>query len=213
MSRYQRQSMLPEIGDAGQQALHHARVLVVGAGGLGATLLPLLAGAGVGYLRIYDGDRVEEHNLHRQTLFGMGDIGNLKAVCAQQALYRRNPECVVDARPLALSASRVAEALEGIDLAIDAADNFAVTYLLSDTCLPRRIPLVSASVLGRQGYVGLLRRSTRLPCTFPAVARQRSELQYRRGHGAGGGDAGRASGSDGTQYPARIFTLTAWLPD
>jgi len=154
MSRYQRQSMLPEIGDAGQQALHHARVLVVGAGGLGATLLPLLAGAGVGYLRIYDGDRVEEHNLHRQTLFGMGDIGNLKAVCTQQALYRRNPECVVDARPLALSASRVAEALEGIDLAIDAADNFAVTYLLSDTCLPRRIPLVSASVLGRQGYVG-----------------------------------------------------------
>ena len=58
MSRYQRQSMLPEIGDEGQQALHHARVLVVGAGGLSATLLPLLAGAGVGYLRIYDGDRV-----------------------------------------------------------------------------------------------------------------------------------------------------------
>ena len=154
MDRYQRQSMLPEIGEAGQQALLKARVLVVGAGGLGATLLPLLAGAGVGYIRVYDGDRVEEHNLHRQTLYRMQDCGKRKVDCAQRALNARNPDCVVDARPQALSASMMADALDGIDLAIDAADNFAVTYLLSDTCQPRHIPLVSASVLGRQGYVG-----------------------------------------------------------
>lgn len=154
MSRYQRQSMLPEIGEAGQQALHQKRVLVVGAGGLGATLLPLLAGAGIGYLRLYDGDRVEEHNLHRQTLFGMADIGESKALCARQALNARNPDCMVEAHPLALSASLMDAALQDIDLAIDAADSFAVTYMLSDACLPRRIPLVSASVLGRQGYVG-----------------------------------------------------------
>lgn len=154
MYRYQRQTMLPEIGEAGQLTLFKARVLVIGAGGLGATLLPLLAGAGVGYLRVYDGDRVEEHNLHRQTLYRMQDCGERKVDCVERALKARNLDCKIDARPQTFSASMMAEALEGIDLAIDAADNFAVTYLLSDACLPRRIPLVSASVLGRQGYVG-----------------------------------------------------------
>lgn len=154
MSRYQRQSMLPEIGDAGQQRLTQARVLVVGAGGLGCTLLPLLAGAGVGYLRLYDGDVVEEHNLHRQTLYAMADVGRPKARCARQALLARNPACEVDAREQALTASGVVQALETIDLVIDAADNFAITYQLSDACLPRGIPLIAASALGRQGYAG-----------------------------------------------------------
>lgn len=154
MNRYQRQSMLPEIGDAGQHTLLKARVLVAGAGGLGSTLLPLLAAAGVGYLRIYDGDRVEEHNLHRQTIYGMKDCGSLKVARTHRALNARNPDCEVDAHPTALSASMMEAALEDIDLAIDAADNFAITYQLSDACLPRAIPLVSASVLGRQGYVG-----------------------------------------------------------
>ncbi|MFS4572144.1 HesA/MoeB/ThiF family protein, partial [Erwinia amylovora] len=149
MSRYQRQSMLPEIGESGQQRLAQARVLVIGAGGLGSALLPLLAAAGAGYLRLYDGDRVEEHNLHRQTLYGMQDIGEEKVFCARRALATRNPACVVDARPHALTASATAAALDG-----NAADNFALTYQLSDACLAHRIPLVSASVLGRRGYVG-----------------------------------------------------------
>ncbi|MCK8295950.1 ThiF family adenylyltransferase, partial [Erwinia amylovora] len=118
MSRYQRQSMLPEIGESGQQRLAQARVLVIGAGGLGSALLPLLAAAGAGYLRLYDGDRVEEHNLHRQTLYGMQDIGEEKVFCARRALATRNPACVVDARPHALTASATAAALDGIDLAI-----------------------------------------------------------------------------------------------
>ena len=154
MERYQRQMMLPEMGEAGQQRLGAARVLVVGAGGLGSTLLPLLAGAGVGYIRLYDGDRVALHNLHRQTLFGMADIDAPKALAAQRALLQRNPECEIDARPQMLSASLLPEALDSIDLVIDAADNFAITYQLSDACLPRRLPLVCASVLGRKGYVG-----------------------------------------------------------
>ncbi|WP_333609798.1 HesA/MoeB/ThiF family protein [Pantoea piersonii] len=154
MNRYQRQQMLPEIGEAGQQRLRAARVLVVGAGGLGSTLLPLLAGAGVGYLRIWDDDIVELHNLHRQTLFTTADLGQPKALCAARALNERNRDCVTEARRQALRASTVDKALEGIDLAIDAADSFAVTYTLSDACQPRHIPLISASVLGRQGYVG-----------------------------------------------------------
>ncbi|QZX97622.1 HesA/MoeB/ThiF family protein (plasmid) [Pantoea alfalfae] len=154
MTRYQRQAMLPEIGEAGQQRLSGARVLVVGAGGLSATLLPLLAGAGIGFIRLYDGDRVELHNLHRQTLFGVGDVGQPKAICAQRELALRNPDCHVEAHPQILSASQLPQALKGVDLVVDAADNFAITYQLSDACSPRGLPLICASVLGRKGYVG-----------------------------------------------------------
>ncbi len=154
MERYQRQMMLPEIGAAGQQRLNNARVLVAGAGGLGATLLPQLVGAGVGSILLYDDDHVALHNLHRQTLFTMQDIGAPKALSAQQALHQRNPEVRVVAHMQAISASNVQQALAEIDLVIDAADNFAVTYQLSDACFAAGIPLISASVLGRSGYVG-----------------------------------------------------------
>ncbi|MDO6408720.1 HesA/MoeB/ThiF family protein [Pantoea phytobeneficialis] len=154
MDRYQRQMMLPEIGEQGQQRLSQARVLVVGAGGLGSTLLPLLVGAGVGYIRLYDDDEVALHNLHRQTLFDMQDVAQPKVTSAQRALLRRNPLVRVEPLPLSLTASNVQQALHNIDLVIDAADNFAVTYQLSDACHPLGIPLISASVLGRQGYVG-----------------------------------------------------------
>jgi molybdopterin/thiamine biosynthesis adenylyltransferase/rhodanese-related sulfurtransferase len=154
MQRYQRQMMLPEIGEAGQQRLLNARVLVAGAGGLSATLLPQLVGAGVGHIRLYDDDIVALHNLHRQTLFTLQDIDQPKVLRAQQALQQRNPEVQVEALQQSLSASNVQQALVGCDLVIDAADNFAVTYQLSDACLLAGIPLISASVLGRQGYVG-----------------------------------------------------------
>ena len=154
MDRYQRQTMLPEIGPQGQQKLAQARVLVVGAGGLGATLLPQLAGAGVGFLRVCDDDRVEVHNLHRQTLFTMQDVGQPKAVAARRALNALNPECEVEAVDIRLSGSSLDHALRDIDAVVDAADNFAITWLLSDACFSRGLPLISASVLGRQGYVG-----------------------------------------------------------
>ncbi|CAJ0992768.1 HesA/MoeB/ThiF family protein [Pantoea sp. Nvir] len=154
MNRYQRQQMLPEIGEEGQKALSTAHVLVVGAGGLGSTLLPLLAGAGVGYLRVWDDDVVELHNLHRQTLYTLNDIGQSKALCVVRALGARNHDCIIEARQQALCISTVAQALQDVDLVIDAADNFVVTYTLSDACQQLGIPLISASVLGRQGYVG-----------------------------------------------------------
>ncbi|MGK3122739.1 ThiF family adenylyltransferase [Candidatus Pantoea formicae] len=154
MDRYQRQMMLPEIGVAGQQKLAAARVLVVGAGGLGATLLPQLVGAGVGFIRLCDDDEVALHNLHRQTLFTMQDIGYAKVERAQQALQQRNPEVKLEVFRHALSGSDLPHILSDIDVVIDAADNFAVTYPLSDACLQANIPFISASVLGRQGYVG-----------------------------------------------------------
>ncbi|MFG1175540.1 ThiF family adenylyltransferase [Erwiniaceae bacterium CAU 1747] len=154
MDRYQRQSMLPEIGVQGQQRLARARVLVVGAGGLGATLLPQLAGAGVGFLRVCDDDRVEIHNLHRQTLFTLEDLGQPKVLATRRALNALNPDCEVDAVKLRLSGSSLDAVLHDIDIVVDAADNFAITWLLSDACFRCELPLISASVLGRQGYVG-----------------------------------------------------------
>lgn len=154
MQRYQRQMLLPEIGELGQQRLMQARILVVGAGGLSATLLPQLVGAGVGSIRLYDADSVALHNLHRQTLFRQQDIGRSKALCASEVLRQCNSEIIIEPVVATLSASNLNEALADIDLVVDAADNFATTYLLSSVCYQGSIPLVSASVLGTTGYVG-----------------------------------------------------------
>jgi molybdopterin/thiamine biosynthesis adenylyltransferase/rhodanese-related sulfurtransferase len=154
VSRYARQTCLPEVGAAGQPRLRAARVLVVGAGGLGSALLPLLAGAGVGHLRVIDPDRVEESNLHRQTLYRMADLGRSKVTAAAEALLALNPDCVVEPLPARLDPTLARVEIPRADLVIDAADSFVVTYLLSDLCRAAGKPLVSASVLGRAGYVG-----------------------------------------------------------
>ncbi|MCA2011446.1 HesA/MoeB/ThiF family protein [Cereibacter sphaeroides] len=154
MNRYIRQSCLPEVGDAGQAQLAAARVLVVGAGGLGCALLPLLAGAGVGQISLYDPDKVELHNLHRQTLYRMSDLGQPKAEVAARHLQALNPECRVLPSATRLDPDTARTAVPAADLVIDAADNFAVSYALSDLCQTLAKPLASASVLGRQGYAG-----------------------------------------------------------
>jgi molybdopterin/thiamine biosynthesis adenylyltransferase/rhodanese-related sulfurtransferase len=152
--RYARQTVLAEIGVAGQARLAAASVLVVGAGGLGCPVLQYLAGAGVGRLVIVDHDRVEETNLHRQPLYGMGDIGLAKAEAARVALGRFNRGVVVEAVVERLTPQNVASLVAGADLVVDAADSFAATYILSDACHAAVKPLVSASVIGFNGYAG-----------------------------------------------------------
>jgi molybdopterin/thiamine biosynthesis adenylyltransferase len=154
MSRYARQEILPEVGASGQARLAAARVLVVGAGGLGSALLPLLAGAGVGTLHIVDPDWVEESNLHRQTLYRMSDIGHSKAEAAAATLRALNPDCGVTAQVARLEPELARTLLPETDLVVDAADAFVVTYALSDLCLAADLPLISASVLEQAGYVG-----------------------------------------------------------
>jgi len=153
--RYGRQSVLAEVGAAGQARLGAASVLVVGAGGLGCAVLPYLAAAGVGRLIVVDHDRVEESNLHRQPLYRMSDLGELKAVASRAALIAANPGVQVEAIPERLSPANAAALLARADVAVDAADSFATTYALSDACRDQRVPLVSASVLGLAGYVGV----------------------------------------------------------
>ncbi|CAN5685426.1 ThiF family adenylyltransferase [soil metagenome] len=152
--RYARQAVLPEVGPAGQAKLAAASVLVVGAGGLGCPVLQYLSGAGVGRLTIVDHDTIEESNLHRQPIYAMADLGKPKAEAAAAMLRRFNPEVAATALVERLTPQNAAALVAAADLVVDAADSFAVTYILSDACLAAGKPLVSASVIGMTGYAG-----------------------------------------------------------
>ncbi|HTX05559.1 MAG TPA: HesA/MoeB/ThiF family protein [Steroidobacteraceae bacterium] len=152
--RYARQMLLPEVNAAGQARLGAATVLVVGAGGLGSPVLQYLCAAGVGRLLILDPDRVDESNLHRQPLYRMSDLGEPKARAAAAALGLLNPQVSAEGIPLRLTPANAAHWVARAELIIDAADSLAVTYMLSDECLRQGRPLVSASVLALEGYVG-----------------------------------------------------------
>ncbi len=144
--RYLRHILLPEIGEQGQRRLKAARVLVVGAGGLGCPAALYLAAAGVGGIHIADGDRVELSNLHRQILFGTRDLGELKAEVAATRLRDLNPE--VDARALAfqVNADNVMELLRDVDIVLDGSDRLATRYLTNDACVIAGRPWVSAAI-------------------------------------------------------------------
>lgn len=154
MSRYTRQMMLPEFDTDGQARLTQARVLVIGAGGLAAPCLPLLAGAGIGHLTIVDGDTVALSNLHRQTLFTEADCGLSKAQVAASRCRAINSTIIVQARDYKLTPANAPDLVAHADLVLDCADSYAVSYLLSDVCLAQGTPLISASALGSSGYVG-----------------------------------------------------------
>jgi molybdopterin/thiamine biosynthesis adenylyltransferase/rhodanese-related sulfurtransferase len=154
LERYSRQTILPEVGAQGQGRLRDAHVLVVGAGGLGSPVLQYLCAAGVGHLVIVDHDKVEESNLHRQPVYRMADVGALKARAARDALLASNPEVRIDAVCERLAPNNAARLVADMDVVVDAADSFAVTYVLSDECLRAGKPLISASVLRLSGYVG-----------------------------------------------------------
>lgn len=154
MSRYARQVQVPGVGADGQTRIAAAHVLIVGAGGLGCTVLPTLAAAGIGWLTIADPDRVELANLHRQTLYTEADIGEPKATVAAARAGALNPECHVDTMVARIDPANAPGLIAVADLVVDAADSFAVTYTLSDLCFAAGKPLISASVIGRAGYAG-----------------------------------------------------------
>ena len=152
--RYARQTVLPEVGEAGQERLKAARVLVIGAGGLGCAVLPYLTAAGVGSQVLVDPDRVEESNLHRQPLYRMSELGELKVQAARRSLLELNPQVSIETHAAALTPQNAPQLLAQADLVLDCADSFAVTYTLSDECRRQGKVLISASVLGLAGHVG-----------------------------------------------------------
>lgn len=204
-TRYARQIMLPEVGASGQARLSAARVLIVGAGGLGCPVLQYLAAAGVGSLHIIDPDRIDESNLHRQPLYRMSDLGALKVEAARAALLALNPQVIIEALAERLTPANVAHRLEPVDLVIDAADNFAVTYTLSDACLATGKYLISASVLGWSGYAGVF-------CgTAPSYRALFPELPERAGSCAANGVLGPAVGMLGTLEAQLALSLLLGL--
>lgn len=202
--RYARQIAVPEIGVEGQRRMGSASVLVVGAGGLGCAVLPYLAAAGVKRLTLVDHDRVEESNLHRQPLYRHADLGQLKVRAAQASLSGLNPDVEVEACAERLTPANSGRLVERADIVVDAADSFAVTYTLSDECERAGKPLVSASVLGLNGYVGAF-------CgQVPSYRAVFPELPPQAATCAGAGVLGTAVGVIGT-LQAQI-TLALLLP-
>lgn len=168
MNRYHRQSILPAVGEHGQHAIESARVLIVGAGGLGSPVLQYLVGAGVGHVTIVDGDIVSESNLHRQTFFTQTDVGRSKALTAAQRLNDLNPTVFIEGKPVHLDTSNAHTLVQDHDVILDCADSFAVSYILSDACLEQVKPLITASVLGFEGYVaGFCGGAPSLRAVFP----------------------------------------------
>ena len=205
--RYARQTILPEVGPQGQARLAAATVLVVGAGGLGCAALPYLAATGIGRLIIVDHDAVEESNLHRQPLFRMSDIGQPKVHAARAALAALNPATAIEAVCERLSSLNAARLVEEASVVIDAADSFAVTYLLSDTCQRAGKPLVSASVLRLSGYVGAFCGGA------PSYRAVFPELPRNTGSCAESGVLGSAVGVMGTmQAHLALALLLDWQP-
>jgi len=157
LERYARHIVLPEIGGAGQQRLKRARVLVVGAGGLGAPVLSYLAAAGVGTLGIVDDDTVALSNLQRQIVHGRTDLGRPKVESAADAVLRINPHVAVERHVLRLGAENAAALVSAYDLVIDGTDNFAARYATADACAAAKTPLVAAGIGRFDGWVTVLK--------------------------------------------------------
>jgi adenylyltransferase/sulfurtransferase len=146
IGRYARHIVLAGVGGPGQQKLKRARVLVVGAGGLGNPVLQYLAAAGVGTLGIADDDVVSLPDLQRQVMFDGGAVGKPKLASAAEVIQRQNPHVVVEPHPVRLVEANAADIAARYDLIADCSDNFATRYVLSDACFHVRRPLVTASV-------------------------------------------------------------------
>lgn len=167
LERWSRHLLLPEVGMRGQRRLAMARVLMLGAGGLGSPAAFYLAAAGVGALRIVDDDVVERSNLQRQILHTDADVGMRKVDSAAVRLSALNPRLEVDAVAERLTSANVERLLEGVDVVIDGADNFPVRYLLNDACVKLGIPLVYGAVQQFDGQASVFdagRHRGEAPC-------------------------------------------------
>lgn len=153
--KYQRQISLPKVGVKGQQQLLNAKVLVVGAGGLGCPILQYLAAAGVGMLGIVDGDVVVKSNLPRQILFAESHLGKLKVEVAKEKLVEMNPSASIVAFPYFLDSKNAFEILHNWEVIVDATDDFATRYLLNDACVIMQKPLVYGAIFSDEGQVAV----------------------------------------------------------
>ncbi|MGO4911127.1 ThiF family adenylyltransferase [Leeuwenhoekiella sp. W20_SRS_FM14] len=169
MSRYQRQIILPQIGESGQQRLANARVLVIGAGGLGCALLPYLTASGIGTLGIVDGDRIEESNLHRQILYTPDAVGKFKVDATQDFLNKQQPDAQINSYPEYLKGSNAVSLFKNYDIIVDATDRIDVRYLINDAAVLTGKPFVYGSIHRFEGQVSVFnyKNGPTYRCLFP----------------------------------------------
>ncbi len=172
IQRYARHIILPEIGGTGQAKLLDARVLVVGAGGLGAPVLLYLAAAGIGTIGVIDDDTVDLSNLQRQVIHDTGTIGVAKVDSAAARISAVNPDVTVERHHTRLTADNAMELIAGYEIVADGSDNFATRYLVNDACYLAGKPLVSAAMLRFDGQISTFKAHSGPPhpcyrCVFP----------------------------------------------
>lgn len=167
--RYNRQMILPELGEIGQNKLKTAKVLVVGAGGLGCPALQYLSAAGVGTIGVIDDDSVDISNLHRQIMYNEGDIGKQKVLCIKEKLVQANPHVEIRSYPERLTVENALEIIEQYDIVLDGSDNFATRYLVNDTCVILKKPFVYGAIFQFEGQVSVFNynNSPTYRCLFP----------------------------------------------
>ncbi|MDO8861339.1 molybdopterin-synthase adenylyltransferase MoeB [Haliea sp. E1-2-M8] len=179
LERYSRQLLVPEVDVAGQEALAAATVLVVGLGGLGCPATLYLAAAGIGTLRLADGDRVELSNLQRQVAHTEAGLGDNKAVSAARAVRAINRGVRVEVIDRHLDARSMLAAVEGVGLVLDASDRFATRYALNRVCVAAGVPLLSAAAIRMEGQLALFDTARGGPCyrcLYPDAAADDSSL-------------------------------------
>ncbi len=169
LKRYNRHIILPEIGIEGQDKLKAARVLVIGAGGLGCPVLQYLTAAGLGHIGIFDDDAVDESNLQRQILFNVNDVGKPKVISAIEKLRLQNPYCNFTPYQTRLNTANALDIMGGYDIVVDGSDNFPTRYLVNDACVILNKPLVFGSVFKFEGQVAVFnfKGSATYRCLYP----------------------------------------------
>jgi molybdopterin/thiamine biosynthesis adenylyltransferase/rhodanese-related sulfurtransferase len=167
--RYSRHLLLPEVGIEGQQKLLDAKVLLLGAGGLGSPAALYLAAAGVGTLGIVDNDVVDVSNLQRQVIHSTTRVGTPKVDSAEETIKELNPDVQVNKYPVRLGAENIMDILPGYDIVVDGLDNFPTRYLLNDASVRLQIPVVSAAILGFEGQLSVFKpyHGPCYRCLFP----------------------------------------------
>jgi sulfur-carrier protein adenylyltransferase/sulfurtransferase len=153
--RYSRQIMLPEIGIKGQEKLRKAKVIVIGAGGLGCPVLQYLTAAGVGKITIIEFDKVDETNLQRQVLYGSADVGKLKSIIAKNRLEHLNLLGEIKIINLRLDVSNALKIIKDYDIIVDATDNFEARYIINDSCVILNKPMVHGSIYKYEGLLSV----------------------------------------------------------
>lgn len=194
--RYRRQIMLPEIGIRGQEKLKQAKVLVIGAGGLGCPVLQYLAAAGVGSIAIAEFDMVNETNLQRQVLYGSDDVGKLKSIIATNRIEHLNNLIETDRINLMIDASNSLRILKDYDIIVDATDNFRTRYIINDSCVILGKTMVHGAIFKYEGQVSVFNYLG--GPTYRCYNRQNKDMKFKNPQPADVGLFGVLPGITGT---------------